>query len=261
MALAIGAVGAALAVNTLVAVTAASASSPEAIDQHQREVTERCLQVSGLQNPQPVGRIAPFGDQVGYDALVVRGSYAQPPTNAQAGQVLCLFDRRTRQAYTSAIDLSSRYTSGRAGFQFEYPAGFVAQPTIATGDDRLLERVDLWTQRDYDGLQASTTPTELPPNVSVLVQQNPQRLTLEAWVRQSNQFVLSERFTPITVAGQPAIAFRSTGLYEYENIVLAVPNSSTVVTIQLDQDGRPEHDAVYRPVFEQIVSSLQFSAQ
>ncbi|KAM3108222.1 hypothetical protein [Phormidesmis sp. 146-33] len=79
----------------------AAASSPEAIKQHHAEVNRRCLQVSGLQNPRALGSIITFGDEIGYDALIVRGNYPQPHMNNQVGQSLCLFSRRTRQAYAS----------------------------------------------------------------------------------------------------------------------------------------------------------------
>lgn len=79
----------------------ARASSPDAWEQHYQEVKARCLKVSGLRNPQPVGDIITFPDKVGYDALLVRGRYPQPHMNNQVGQSLCLFNRRTREAYTS----------------------------------------------------------------------------------------------------------------------------------------------------------------
>ncbi|NJR49814.1 MAG: hypothetical protein HC780_09870 [Leptolyngbyaceae cyanobacterium CSU_1_3] len=79
----------------------AEASSPDAWRQHSQEVTNRCIKVSGLRNAQPAGQIVSFGDNAGYDALLVRGNYPQPTMNNQVGQFLCLFDRRTRQAYTS----------------------------------------------------------------------------------------------------------------------------------------------------------------
>lgn len=80
---------------------AVKASSPDAWKQHYQEVTASCLKVSGLRNAKPVGKIIGFGDNVGYDALLVRGNYPQPHMNNQVGQSLCLFNRRTRQAYTS----------------------------------------------------------------------------------------------------------------------------------------------------------------
>jgi hypothetical protein len=79
----------------------ATASSPEAWEQHYKEVTARCLQVSGLRNPQPVGEIITFPDDVGYDALLVQGNYPQPHMNNRVGQFLCLFNRQTREASAS----------------------------------------------------------------------------------------------------------------------------------------------------------------
>jgi hypothetical protein len=262
IALAAGVIGGSTAIKTLLTPTTVKASSSDAIEQHQQEVMTQCLQVSGLRNPQPVGSIVMFGDEVGYDALMVRGTYPQSHMNNQMGQSLCLFNRQTRQAYSSDASQPTRYTSDR-GFQFEYPAGFVveAKPPSGAAGDRALEWIDLWTQQDYDGINASVTPTEFPPNVSVAVQQNPQRLALRDWVLQDSQFTSPDRFTSLTVAGQNAIAFQSTGLYDYENVALTLPTSSDVMVIQLDKDGLPERDAIYRPVFQQIISSLQFSAR
>jgi hypothetical protein len=262
IALAVGAIGVSTAMKTLLTNTA-KASSPDAIEQHQREVLNQCLQISGLRNPQPVGSIIIFGDDVGYDALMVRGNYPQPHINNRMGQSLCLFNRRTRQAYSSDASQLNRYTSNRTRFQFDYPAGFIveAKPSSIAGNDRSLEWIDLWTQRDYDGIKSRVTPTELPPNVSVAVQQNSQRLALRDWVMRNNQFASPQGFRSLTIAGQDAIVFQSTGLYDYENVVLATPNRSEVIVIRLDKVGQLESDAVYRPAFQQIISSLQFSTQ
>ncbi|NJP12502.1 MAG: hypothetical protein HC866_26055 [Leptolyngbyaceae cyanobacterium RU_5_1] len=239
----------------------AEASSPDAIKKHQQEVLNRCLKASGLKDPKPVGTIIIFGNDVGYDALMVRGNYPQSHMNNQMGQSLCLFNRRTRQAYVSDASQRNRYTSNRSGVQFNYPTGFLVESksSSGTGDDRSLEWIDLWTQRDYDGIKSNRTPSELPPNVSVSVQQNPRRLALKEWVMQNNQFASPQRFRPVKVAGTNAIAFQSTGLYEYENVALTKPNSSDVIVIRLDKVGMPENDAVYRPAFQQILASLQFS--
>jgi hypothetical protein len=262
IALAIGVIGVSTAMRTLPTITA-KASSPDAIKQHQQEVLNRCLQMSGLRNPKPIGSIITFGDDVGYDALMVRGTYSQLHLNHQVGQSLCLFNRRTRQAYSSEASQPYRYTSDRSGFQFDYPAGFVveAKASSGQGDDRALEWVDLWTQRDYDGIKSSKTPTEFPPNASIFVQQNPQRLALRDWVMRNNQFVSPDRFTSLTVAGQSAIAFHSTGLYDSENVVLTTLNRSDVIVIRLDKSSLPERDAIYRHAFQQMLSSLQFSAR
>jgi hypothetical protein len=239
----------------------ARASSPDAIRQHQKEVTNRCLQISGLEKPQPVGSIVTFGDDIGYDVLMVRGHYPQPHMNNQIGKSLCLFNRATRQAQGSDASQPSRYNSDRTGFQFDYSTDFVAEVKVPAGEGEgggAIERIDLWTQRDYEGIQAIEEPTELPPNISVAVEQNSKQLDLREWVNQSNQFTSPQHFTSLTIAGQRAISFQSTGLYDYENLVLATPVSSEVIVIRLGKDGLPEHEGVYRPVFQQVLSSLRF---
>jgi hypothetical protein len=240
----------------------ASAAAPETWQKHQQAVINHCQQISGLQNPQPAGNIISFNDDVSYDALLIRGNYAQPHMNNQVGQSLCLFNRKTRQAHASDADRLSRYTS-RAGFQFTYPIGFVVEAKSFSGQtsDQILEAVELWTQRDYDGIKSRRAPGELPPHVSISRLRNPRRLALLDWVGQSNQFVSPQRVRSLTVAGQSAITFYSTGLYDSENVVLTPPNSTDVLVIRLEQVGRSAPDAVYRPAFQQIITSLIFTAQ
>lgn len=86
---------------TLLTATTGLASTPAAWKQHTQTVTTRCLKASGFANPQPVGEIVTFTDQVGYDVLLVRGNYPQPHMHNQVGQSLCLYNRRTHQAVTN----------------------------------------------------------------------------------------------------------------------------------------------------------------
>lgn len=88
----------------LLASSSALASSPDEWAKHRQAVTTACLEASGLENPQPAGEIVTFADQVGYDAMLVKGIYPQPQMQRQTGQVLCLFNRQTRQAFTSDAD-------------------------------------------------------------------------------------------------------------------------------------------------------------
>ena len=237
------------------------ASSPDAWKKHYQEVTDSCLKVSGLRNAKAVGQIVGFGDNVGYDALLVGGNYPQPHMNNQVGQVLCLFNRRTRQAHTQeANDLISvsqnRYQSDRFGFRFEYPIGYVNDAkTLPKGNPA--EAIEIWTQATYDAIK-SGKPSELPPNVSVTAEQNPQKLALRTWVAKSNRFPSPNNFREVTIAGQKALAFQSTGLYESENVVVPIPNRAAVIVISLDKDGLPDTDKTYRSAFQQIISTLQF---
>ena len=93
-----------MAGSLLFAGTTALASTPGEWANHEREVTTACLEASGLDNPQAVGTIVTFSDDVGYDALLVKGTYPQPHMHHQIGQVLCLFNRGTRQVSTSDAD-------------------------------------------------------------------------------------------------------------------------------------------------------------
>ncbi|MEA5593017.1 hypothetical protein [Rivularia sp. UHCC 0363] len=78
-----------------------TASSPEAWATHRKEVISSCIRVSGLRNARSAGEIITFSDDVGYDALLVKGNYPQPHMNNRIGKMLCLFNRRTRKADVS----------------------------------------------------------------------------------------------------------------------------------------------------------------
>jgi hypothetical protein len=103
-----GVIAGSIAGSLLFTSSMALASTPDEWAKHYQEVTAACLEASGLQDPQPVGEIVTFADEVGYDALLVRGTYPQPQMHHQAGQVLCLFNRQTRQVSTSDADAMVR---------------------------------------------------------------------------------------------------------------------------------------------------------
>lgn len=158
------------------------------------------------------------------------------------------------------------YRSDRNRFQFSYPAEYrVDARTLPEGSDAI-EEIELWTQADYETITAdSFEGTEPPPNVSVTVHPNPQSLDLEAWIAQSNRFVAPENVTATSFAGQPALTFFSTGLYEYSNVVVAHPENTAVIVISLGGLDRtaiePEAAGAasnYRSAFEQILTTFTF---
>ncbi|MFW5664180.1 MAG: hypothetical protein ACOC2Z_01305, partial [Coleofasciculus sp.] len=57
------------------------------------------------------------------------------------------------------------------------------------------------------------------------------------------------------VANQDAIAFESTGLYEFENIVLPSRDGQDIIVISLAKGSGNE--AAYRQAFERIRGTLQ----
>ena len=82
----------------------AMASSPSSWSAHDKEVAESCSKASGLNNAVATGKPIVFDDRVGVTALLVTGRYPQPHMKNQPGRVLCLFDRKTREANTTPVD-------------------------------------------------------------------------------------------------------------------------------------------------------------
>ena len=91
-----------LALGTLILVSGkAFASSPDARAAHNSAVASGCVKASGLRNARPVGGPIDFDDRVGYTALLIQGNYPQPHMNNKSGQVLCLFNKKSRTPYVS----------------------------------------------------------------------------------------------------------------------------------------------------------------
>lgn len=79
-------------------------SSPAAWAAHKKEVILKCSQVSGLSDANVLGDLVDFDDRVGYTVAIVVGKYPQPYMKGKQGRALCLFDRRTRTAYSQPAD-------------------------------------------------------------------------------------------------------------------------------------------------------------
>jgi len=77
------------------------ASSPEAWAEHDRKVREMCIKASGFREAKAEGDITLFPDEVGYSALLIRGSYPQLHMKNREGLVLCVFNRSTDKAYVT----------------------------------------------------------------------------------------------------------------------------------------------------------------
>lgn len=160
----------------------------------------------------------------------------------------------------SSKDSQNTYKSQPLGVSFEYPEGYVVDKTNEqpdTGTETLRGALEVWTLADSKAIQTNKFEgTELPANVSISVYRNPNRLSLQEWVKSSsNYFISPKNYTQQQVAGQEAIAFQSTGLYESENVALPSLDGQDVVVIKLAKGSGNE--AVYRQVFKQILVTLQ----
>lgn len=143
------------------------------------------------------------------------------------------------------------YLSDRFGFRFVYPSGYVANASeIKPGSqaDAPVQVIELWQQADF--LQRDQLP-ESPPIISISVFNNAQRLPLTRWKGE----LARNDDRPITVAGRPAIAYTSTGLYESDNVLVSSPDGRYVFRLKVGYLGAK--DAI-RQVFRDTVASFTF---
>lgn len=163
------------------------------------------------------------------------------------------------QSNQPSKDNQNTYKSQPLGVSFKYPEGFVidnSNEQLNGETEAWRGTLEVWTQADYQAIQTHHFEgTELPANVSVSLYHNPNRLSLQKWVESSSDFVSPENYTRQQVAGQEAIAFQSTGLYEFESVVLPSREGQDVIVIRLAKGSG--HEAAYQQVFEQILTSLQ----
>jgi hypothetical protein len=90
-----------LMLGLFMAAATGEASSPDEWEKHQKEVAATCAKASGLKNARTMGEAVQFGDDIGFDAVMIRGRYPQPHMKNAVGHALCLFDRKTRRAECS----------------------------------------------------------------------------------------------------------------------------------------------------------------
>lgn len=93
----------AIAALAAVCVGPACASSPDAQAAYEKEVSEACFKASGFKDAKAHTQLILFDDSVGVDALVVEGEWPQAHMKGRHGEMLCLFDKKTRTAAVSEL--------------------------------------------------------------------------------------------------------------------------------------------------------------
>jgi ABC-type proline/glycine betaine transport system substrate-binding protein len=71
----------------------AFASSPDAWAEHDKEVADACIPLTGFKDAKIHTNIMTFSDDVGYTAVVIEGTYSEPHMNGAKGMMLCLYKR------------------------------------------------------------------------------------------------------------------------------------------------------------------------
>lgn len=97
-----------LAVASAIAITAigpASASSPAAWAQHDKDTQQACAAASELNNPVVHPKAVLFDDTVGMDARLVTGTWKPAHMKGAKAVMLCLYDRKARKATAQDIEV------------------------------------------------------------------------------------------------------------------------------------------------------------
>ena len=87
---------------------AAQASSPDAWEQHRKQVVKACLAASQLKDAHARSKPVEFDDQVGYSALLIEGRYSQAHMKGRTGTELCLYDKKHQRAHVSEWTAASK---------------------------------------------------------------------------------------------------------------------------------------------------------
>ncbi len=144
------------------------------------------------------------------------------------------------------------YQSDRFGFQFTVPPDYILVPVTPHADAQARQPVqvlELWQKADH--LNQQQLP-ETPPLISIYVYENSQNLPLTHWKPELSR----NDDHQIQVAGQDAIAYTATGLYESKHILVSSPDQRLVYHFQV---GFIDTEAPIRQTFQQVVSSFKFN--
>ncbi len=143
------------------------------------------------------------------------------------------------------------YLSDRFGFRFVSPRNYVITPASTnppTKPNPPLEVLEVWQQADF--LNRDNQP-EAPPIISITIYSNSKQLPLTSWKGELSR----NDDRPLTVDGQKAIAYTSTGLYESDNVLLSSPDGRYVFRLQ--GAYLQKNDSI-RQVFQEIVKTFTF---
>lgn len=85
--------------------SSAMASTPSSWQANDRAAAAACIRASQFRaaTATSANNRARFGDDLGYDALLVTGSYPQEHMRGESGTVLCLWERGARKAHVSEV--------------------------------------------------------------------------------------------------------------------------------------------------------------
>lgn len=111
------------------------------------------------------------------------------------------------------------YHSAQYGMSFSYPDGYQLFERDEQTPERTMHSVILISD-EYVNLESM----EGPPAITVTVFENMENTSLEDWIKGNSfsNYKLSsqETLTPVSVAGEPALSYEYSGLYETDAVAL-----------------------------------------
>ncbi|MBM0743120.1 GUN4 domain-containing protein [Phormidium sp. CLA17] len=190
---------------------------------------------------------------LGFLACLIAGSVTPPFFGSKQS--------RADEALTASPTVSSAvprsdvfYLSDRFGFRIVSPRDYTITPSEtkpSTQPAIPIEVLELWQQADF--LNRDSLPQQ-PPIISITVYNNNQRLPLTHWKGELSR----QDDRPLTVAGQNAIAYTSTGLYNSDNVLFGSPDGRYIVRLTA---GYLDAKAPIRQTFQELVSNFSFDVK
>ncbi len=159
-------------------------------------------------------------------------------------------------AKPAAITSKKTYENKQLGIKFQYPGDYV----VEAPEDDPQQGIAVWDSTDYKALKSGKFQNTAPPgNINIYVESNPDKLPITQWLEGNDNFISPTNTTPKVVAGKQGLSFRSSGLFEFENVAIPSPDGSSVIVVSVAADSGPndKQDQAYKKVFEEVISSLE----
>ncbi len=155
--------------------------------------------------------------------------------------------KASRKAVTQKS--SNLYQNQQMGVKFEYPEGY----TVDASKEQ--QTINVWLDKDYQAVKSGKYQNTQPPShLNISVEANPQKLSAEEWVKGNESFLDPEQFSNKAIAGKQGLAFRSSGLFEFEHLVIPADDGNKMIVISI-----AEGDKKSQKVLNKVASSLEVS--
>lgn len=171
---------------------------------------------------------------------------------------------REQTGTSSADDTYSTFTDSDTGLTFEYktaPDGYVVDDLsayIGVEDTSVLKVFRVMNAREKVELETGEGGREGPPTINIMVSENRNNQSASVWTDSVPQFsniglVLGDVDRDAVVGGANAVRYRTDGLYQADNVVIAHGGFIYHFTGSFLEENSPIHRD-----FETLINSVAF---